>query len=99
MGNQHVENVALTHVITTQVWLQLSGQDLERSAFADTVRPDESKHLAWSWCRQSMQLERVRRVTMCDLGLEIGGEVDDGDSFEWTPNKARSSAYIEEIDH
>lgn len=31
-----------------------------------------------------MQLEAIGRVTMCDLGLEVGRKVDDVDGTEWT---------------
>ena len=30
-----------------------------------------------------MELEGVGGVSMCDLGVEVGGKVDDGNGFEW----------------
>ena len=32
-----------------------------------------------------MELEGVRGVSMCYFGVEVGGEVDDGNGFEWAP--------------
>ena len=32
-----------------------------------------------------MELESVCGVTMGDFGLEVGGEVDDSNGFEWAP--------------
>jgi hypothetical protein len=32
-----------------------------------------------------MEFERVGSIAVCDLGIEIGGEVNDGDGFKRTP--------------
>lgn len=68
---------------TTQVWLQLSGENLERSRLSDTVSSNETKNLSWSWHRQAVELEGVGGISVCDLRLEVGWQVDDVDGAEW----------------
>jgi hypothetical protein len=71
-------------VISPQVWLQLATQNLQCRALADTVCADEPEHLSWAWHGQSMQLEAVGRVSMSNLRLEVGGQIDDVDGIKGT---------------
>lgn len=69
-------------VIPAQVWLELSTEDLERCTLADAVSSNQSKYLSRSWRGQSVELEAVGRVSVSDLGLKVGGQVDDMDCTE-----------------
>jgi hypothetical protein len=66
-------------IVSSQIWLLLSGQDLEGCGLSDTVDSDQSENLTRSRCWQSMELEGVGRVSVSDLLLEIGWQVDDVD--------------------
>lgn len=68
---------------TTQVWLQLSGEDLERSGLSDTVGSNETEDLPRSWHRQTVKLEGVGGVSVGDLRLEVGWQVDNVDGAKW----------------
>ena len=70
-------------VETAQVWLQLSGENLERSGLSDTVSSDETQDLSRSWHRQTVKLEGVGGVSVSDLRLEVGWQVDNVDGAEW----------------
>lgn len=65
-----------------QVGLELSCKDLECSRLSDTVGSDQSKNLSRSGDGQTMELERVGRVTVSHLLLQVGGQVDNVDSTE-----------------
>lgn len=39
-----------THIVATEIGLELACKDLESGAFADTVSTHESEDLAGSWC-------------------------------------------------
>lgn len=69
-------------VVFSQVRLELPGQDLQGSTLADTVCSHETQHVSWSGHRQSVELEAVGRVSMGNLGFQVGREVDDGDGRE-----------------
>lgn len=71
-------------IIATQVGLQLSAENLQCRALANTVCANETQHLARTGHRQPVQLEAVGRVSMGDLGLEVRRQVDDVDSVEGT---------------
>lgn len=49
-----------------------------------------------------MELKAVRRVSMCDLGFEIGWKVDDIDSakraFFWTDTTSNTQCFTDESD-
>lgn len=77
------EAVGSTDIVATEVGLQLAREYLERGALTNTVRPDEPEHLAWTWGRESVELERVGCVAMGDLRVEVRRQVDDGDGLEW----------------
>lgn len=71
-------------VISTQVGLQFSTQDLQSRALADTVCAYKTENLTWPGHGKSVQLEAVCRIPMGDLGLEVCGKVDDVNRTEWT---------------
>jgi hypothetical protein len=66
----------------SQIWLQLAGQDFQRRTLSDTVGAHETQDLAGARQRQTVQFEAVGRVSVGDLGLEVGGQVDDVDGVE-----------------
>lgn len=68
--------------MATQVGLKLSAENLQRGTFTDTVGSDKTENLARSGHRQTVELEAVGAITVGDLALEVGGQVDDGDSVE-----------------
>ena len=70
-------------VETAQVWLQLSGENFERSGLSDTVGSNKTKDLARSWHRKTVKLEGVGGVSVGDLRLEVGWQVDNVDGAEW----------------
>ena len=78
------EDEKRTHIVSPQIRLELSRENLQRRTLSDTVRSNQSEHLSRSWRRQSMEFERVGGITMRHLSVEVGGEVDDVDSFKGT---------------
>lgn len=68
--------------MSAQVWLELSAEDLQGGTLSNTVGSDKTQDLARSGHRQTMQLEAVGAITVGDLALEVGGQVDDGDGLE-----------------
>lgn len=68
--------------MTAQVWLELSAEDLQGGTLSNTVGSDKTQDLARPRHRQTMQLEAVGAITVGDLALEVGGQVDDGDGLE-----------------
>ena len=70
-------------VISTQVRFQFTTENLQGCTLADTVCSHQTQDLTRSWHGQSVQLEAVCRVTMGDLGLEIGRQIDDVDGTKW----------------
>lgn len=68
--------------VAAQVGLELSGQDLQGSALSDTVGSDQTQNLTGSGHRQTMQLEAVGAISVGDLALEVGGQIDDGNGVE-----------------
>lgn len=69
-------------VVATQVGLELAAENLQRGTLANTVCANETQHLARTGHGQPVQLEAVGRVSVGDLGLEVGGQVDDVDGVE-----------------
>jgi hypothetical protein len=63
----------------SQVGLELAAENLERRGLADTVGPNKTENVPGSGHRQTVELEAVGRVSVGDLRLEVGREVDDGD--------------------
>jgi hypothetical protein len=64
-------------IVSTQIGLQFATQDLERSTLADAVGTHEPQYLSRSWHREPVELEAVGGISMCDLSLQVGGQVDD----------------------
>ena len=46
---------AMAYIESAEVRLLLAGENFERGRLTDAVRPDQTKHLARSWCRQSAE--------------------------------------------
>ncbi len=59
-----------------EIRLDLACQYLEGCALSNSVRSDESKHLAGTRRGQTMQLERVLAISMRGLTVEILGQID-----------------------
>lgn len=66
----------------SEVGLQLAAEDLEGGTLADTVGAHETEDVAGARGGETMELEAVGRVAVGDLGLEVGGQVDDGDGIK-----------------
>lgn len=73
------------HIKAPEVGLELAREDLECGRLADTVRADEAEDLARARRGQSMELERVGRVAVRHLRLEVGRQVDDVDRLKRAP--------------
>jgi hypothetical protein len=69
-------------IVSAQVGLELSTQNLEGSTLSDTVGTDKSKHLTGSGHGKTVQLEAVGAISVGDLALKVGGQVDDIDRIE-----------------
>lgn len=67
-----------------QIGLELATQNFQRRALADTVCAHQTQHLTRTGHGQPVQLEAVCRVSMCDLRLEVRGQVDDVYGVEGT---------------
>ena len=71
-------------IISSKVWLQLATQNLQSRTLSDTVCSHQSQHLSGPRHGQPVKLEAIRRITMSDLALQIGGKVDDVDGIKRT---------------
>jgi hypothetical protein len=71
-------------IISSQVRLQFTTENLQCGTLSNTVSSDQTKNLTRSWHRKSVKLEAVGRVSVSDLGFEVGRQVDDADGSEWT---------------
>ena len=69
-------------VVTSQVGLELATENLQRGTLANTVCSNQTQHLSRTGHRQPVKLEAVRRVSVGNLGFEVGGQVDDVDGVE-----------------
>ncbi len=54
------------HIVTTKVRFELPGKDFESSAFSYTIGPDKAKNLAWSRSGETVELEGIGGVSVCD---------------------------------
>jgi hypothetical protein len=68
--------------VSAQVGLELSTQNLEGSTLSNTVGTDKSKHLTGSGHGETMQLEAVGAISVGDLALKVGGQVDNVDRIK-----------------
>ncbi len=50
----------------TKVRFELPGKDFESSAFSYTIGPDKAKNLAWSRSGETVELEGIGGVSVCD---------------------------------
>lgn len=64
-------------VITTKVRLQLAAEDLQCRTLANTVRSNQTQDLTRTRHGKSVELEAIGRITVGDLSLQVGGQVDD----------------------
>jgi hypothetical protein len=71
-------------IVSTQVGLKLSTQDLEGGTLSDTVGSNKTQDLTRSRHGKSVQLETVGAISVGDLALKVGGQVDDGNGVEGT---------------
>lgn len=71
-------------VVAAQVGLELATQNLQRGTLSDTVGSDKTKDLPRAGHGQTVQLETVGRVTVGDLGFQVGGQIDNVDGAEGT---------------
>jgi hypothetical protein len=84
-------------VEAAEVGLQLAAQNLQGSTLSGTVTTNETQNLTRSGHRQSVELEAVGRVTVGDLRLEVGGQVDDVDGIERTFLRANTATDTETL--
>ena len=68
--------------VAAQVGLELAAENLQCRALSNTVGSDQTQNVSRSGHRQTVELEAVGRVSMGDLRLEIGRQVDNRDSAE-----------------
>ena len=66
----------------TQVGPHVVTQDAEGCRLADTVRAYETKNLAYTGRRESVQLEAISAISVSHLSLQALGQVDDLDCLE-----------------
>jgi hypothetical protein len=72
-------------VVSSEVGLEFTGKDLEGGRFTDTVGTDQTENLTWTGSRETMQLESVGVVSVSDVRVEVGWQVENLDRFEWAP--------------
>lgn len=65
-----------------QIRLELAAENLQSSALSDTVGTHKTQNISGPRHWQPVKLEAVGGISMRDLALEIGGEVDDGNGTE-----------------
>ena len=82
-------------IVSAQVGLKLSTQNLEGSTLSDTVGTDKSKHLTGSGHGKTVQLEAVGAISVGDLALKVGGQVDDIDRIEGAALRADTTTDTE----
>lgn len=71
-------------VISAQVGLELATENLQRGTLTDTVCSNKTEDLTGTGHRKTVELEAVGRVTVGDLALEVGRQVDDVNGAKWT---------------
>lgn len=72
------------YIVSAQIGLEFSSKDFERCALPDTISSDKAEDLPRSGSGKPMKLESIGSISVGDLGLEIGGKIDDGNSFKGT---------------
>jgi len=66
----------------SEIGLELSAKNLERGTLSDTVGSYKTQNHSRPWHGQAVKLEAVGGITMGDLALEVGGQINDGDGAE-----------------
>jgi hypothetical protein len=69
-------------VVATQVRLEFATQNFQSGTLSDTVGSNQTKDLTGAGHGKTVKLETVGRVTVGDLGLEVGGQVDNVNGTE-----------------
>jgi hypothetical protein len=80
-------------VISSKIRLELATQDLQCCTLADSVRTNQSQHLSRARHRQSVKLEAICGVSMCDLGFKVRRQIDDVDCTEGAFLHADTTSY------
>lgn len=65
-----------------QVRFELAAENFQSGTLSDTVGSNKTEHLVRTRHGQAVELEAVGAITVGDLALEVGGQVDDGDGVE-----------------
>lgn len=73
------------YIVSAQVGLEFSSKDFEGGALSDTIGSNKAENLSRSRSGKPMKLESVGSISVGNLGLEVRGEIDDGNSFKGTP--------------
>ena len=74
-----------------QIWPHVTAQNTEGRRLANAVSAHETKYLACTRRRQSVQFEAVRAVAMSHLPLQSFRQVYDFDSIERTSLNAHAA--------
>ena len=73
------------YIVSAQVGLKFSSKDFECRALSDTISSDKAENLPRPGSGKPMKLESVGGISVGDLRLEVGGKIDDGNSFKGAP--------------
>lgn len=71
-------------VVTTKIGLEFTTENLQGGTLANTVGSDKTKNLIGTGHRQTMELEAVGAISVGNLALEIGGQVDNCNGIKRT---------------
>ena len=82
-------------VVSTKIGLELATKNLQSSTLPNTVCSNQTQDLTRTGHRQPMQLEAVGRVSVGDLGFEVGGQIDDIDGVKWAFLRTDTTPYAE----
>lgn len=80
----HHTQTVRTHGKSSEIRFLLAREYFQRCRLADTVRPDQSQHFALPRRGQPVQFERIFRVPVRGVLLQVAGQVNDRDGFERT---------------
>lgn len=84
-------------IVAAQVRLELAAENLQGSTLSDTVGSYETKNLAGSGHRQTMQLETVGTIAVGNLAFQIGRQVDDGDGVKGAFLRANTTSNAQRL--
>jgi len=65
-GRQTPEERDRAHIITAKVWFELSSQNFEGGTLSNTVSPYKAEDLARSRGGETVELEGIGGVSVCD---------------------------------